>query len=143
MAGPLRCAHCPAGYAAYAGGASLHRFGDPTPSWVGHLTVSDMTYDDQGWFARPWTEYPRAQLTTTVQCMSSVSVVVPDALGSSKGVAGQRVSAAGLLPWFTGATTTPGAYVDSQTPAPGTSVAPGSTVTLHLSAEPTCGPNPC
>lgn len=63
-------AHCPAGYAAYAGGAWLHYFGLPTPQPVGYLTVSDMTYDDQGWFARAWTNYPHAQLTTTVQCMT-------------------------------------------------------------------------
>jgi hypothetical protein len=63
-------AHCPAGYGAYAGGASLHHFGSPTPEPVGYLLVSDMTYDDQGWFARAWTNYPHAQLTTTVQCMT-------------------------------------------------------------------------
>jgi hypothetical protein len=63
-------AHCPAGFFAYAGGAWLHRFGDSTPTWAGYLTVSDMTYDDQGWFARAWVNTKHAQLTTTVQCMT-------------------------------------------------------------------------
>jgi hypothetical protein len=136
-------ARCPTGYHAYAGGAWWHHASSSTPALYGYLSVSNMTADDRGWFARGWTETRGGALTATVQCMSTVSVVVPDVLGSSKGVAGQRVSAAGLVPRFTGATTTPGADVDSQTPAPGTSVAPGSTVTMHLRAEPTCGPNPC
>jgi hypothetical protein len=63
-------AHCPAGFYAYAGGAWLHYYGVPTPQPTGYLTVSDMTYDDQGWFARAWTSTRHAQLTTTVQCMS-------------------------------------------------------------------------
>jgi hypothetical protein len=136
-------ARCPTGYHAYAGGAWWHRAGSSEPAFYGYLSVSNMTADDGGWFARGWTDVQGGQLTATVQCMSTVSVVVPNVLGSSKSVAGQRVSAAGLLPRFTGATSTPGAYVDAQTPAPGTSVAPGSTVTMHLWAEPTCGPNPC
>ena len=136
-------ARCPTGYDAYAGGAWWHRAGASTPTDIGFLTVSNMTADDRGWFARGWAVPQGAQLTAAVQCMSTVSVVVPDVLDFSKGVAGQRVSAAGLVPRFTGATTAPDAYVDSQTPAPGTTVAPGSTVTIHLRAEPTCGPNPC
>jgi hypothetical protein len=63
-------AHCPAGFYAYAGGAWLHRVGNSTPDAVGYLTVSDMTYDDQGWFARAWVHVQHAQLTTTVQCMT-------------------------------------------------------------------------
>lgn len=46
-------AHCPEGYAAYAGGAWLHYFGSPlTTAPLGNLTVSEMTYDNRGWFAR-------------------------------------------------------------------------------------------
>jgi hypothetical protein len=63
-------AHCPAGYGGYAGGAWLHRFGSSTPDLVGYLTVSDMTYDDRGWFARGWIHVRHAQLTTTVHCMT-------------------------------------------------------------------------
>jgi hypothetical protein len=140
-------AHCPTGYHAYAGGAWFHRAGSSTPEKVGYLTVSNMIADDTGWFARGWTSTAGAQLTATVQCMTTVGAVVPDVVpdvaGLSERVAGQRVSAAGLVPRFTGATTAPNAYVDSQTPAPSTSVASGSTVTMHLRAEPTCGPNPC
>ena len=136
-------ARCPTGYYAYAGGAWWHHASSSTPALYGYLSVSNMTADDRGWFARGWTDTRGGALTATVQCMSTVSVVVPDALGSSKSVAGQQMSAAGLVPRFTGATTTPGAYVDSQAPAPGTSVAPGSTVTMHLRAEPSCGPNAC
>jgi hypothetical protein len=142
-------AHCPTGYAAYAGGAWLHRAGSSTNATIGNLTVSNMTADDTGWFARGWTSTAGVQLTATVQCMTSAGAVVPDVVvapdvvGFSKRVAGQRVSAAGLVPRFTGATTAPDAYVDSQTPAPGSSVASGSTVTMHLQGEPTCGPNPC
>jgi hypothetical protein len=136
-------AHCPTGYAAYAGGAWLHRAGSSTPEMVGNLTVSNMIADDTGWFARAWISTEGAQLTATVQCMTAVGAVVPDVVELSKRGAGQRVSAAGLAPRFTGATTSPDAYVDSQTPAPSTIVASGSTVTMHLRAEPTCGPNPC
>ena len=47
-------ARCPPGYAAYAGGAWLHRAGSSTPETVGYLTVSNMTADNRGWFARGW-----------------------------------------------------------------------------------------
>ena len=113
---------------------------------VGNLTVSNVTADDGGWFARAWISTEGAQLTATVQCMTAVGAVgavVPDVVELSKRAAGQRVSAAGLAARFTGATTCPNAYVDSQTPAPGTIVASGSMVTMRLRAEPTCGPNPC
>jgi hypothetical protein len=63
-------AHCPTGYAAYAGGAWLHRAGSSTPERVGNLTVSNMTADDRGWFARAWISTEGAQLTATVQCMT-------------------------------------------------------------------------
>ena len=109
---------------------------------MGDLTVSNMTADSRGWLASARVQFG-AQLTATVQCMTTVGVVVPDVIEFSKRGAGQRVSAAGLVPRFTGATTSPDAYVDSQTPAPSTIVASGSTVTMHLRAEPTCGPNPC
>ena len=35
-----------------------------------HLTVSNMTADDRGWFARGYTWEPDMQLTATVQCMT-------------------------------------------------------------------------
>ena len=61
-------ARCPPGYGAYAGGAWLHRAGSSTPAKVGSLTVSNMTADDMGWFARAWISTESAQLTATVQC---------------------------------------------------------------------------
>jgi hypothetical protein len=65
-------ARCPAGFSAYAGGASWHREGSSTPEWMGNLSVSNMTADDRGWFARGWTSAigGGAQLTATVQCMT-------------------------------------------------------------------------
>jgi hypothetical protein len=67
-------ARCLVGYAAYAGGAWLQRVGASTPGWVGYLTVSNMTADDRGWFARGWTFNiaDSVQLTATVQCMARV-----------------------------------------------------------------------
>jgi hypothetical protein len=64
-------ARCPAGSSAYAGGAWLHSPNLP-PAWLGYLTVSTMTADDRGWFARAWTFLEGAQLTATVQCMTRV-----------------------------------------------------------------------
>ena len=64
-------ANCPSGYAAYAGGAYLHRSGSTAPAVVGYLTASTMTDDDRGWYARAWTSQANATLTTTVQCMST------------------------------------------------------------------------
>jgi hypothetical protein len=63
-------ARCPSGFSAYAGGASWHRKGSSTPAWVGYLTVSNMTADDKGWFARGWAFAADAQLVATVQCMT-------------------------------------------------------------------------
>ena len=57
---------------------------------------------------------------------------VPDVVGWSKRSAGPQVSAAGLVPRFTGATTATNAYVASETPAPDTRVARGSTITMYL-----------
>jgi hypothetical protein len=62
-------ARCESG-SAYAGGAWLHRKGSSTPEWAGTLTVSNMTADDRGWFARGYTWEPDMQLTATVQCMT-------------------------------------------------------------------------
>jgi hypothetical protein len=63
-------ARCPVGFSAYAGGASWHREGSSTPEWMGNLSVSNMTADDRGWFARGYTWLPDMQLTATVQCMT-------------------------------------------------------------------------
>ena len=52
-------------------------------------------------------------------------------------VAGDRVRAANLVPRFTGAVSDPYAWVYRVTPAEGTSVAVGSTVTLELRSGPT------
>jgi hypothetical protein len=57
---------------------------------------------------------------------------VPDVVGWSKRAAGPRVSAAGLVARFTGATTATNAYVATETPAPDTRVPRGSTVTMYL-----------
>jgi hypothetical protein len=64
-------ARCPFGFA-YAGGAWLHRPGpsSSTAESVGHLTVSNMTADDRGWFAQGWVFAEGAELTVTVQCMT-------------------------------------------------------------------------
>jgi hypothetical protein len=64
-------ARCPEGYAAYAGGAWLHAAGSTAPAPVGYLTVSNMTSDDRGWFARAWMVLAGSQITTTVKCMST------------------------------------------------------------------------
>jgi PASTA domain len=57
---------------------------------------------------------------------------VPDVVGWSKRFAGPKITEAGLVPRFTGATTATVSYVASETPAPDTRVARGSTVTLYL-----------
>ena len=57
---------------------------------------------------------------------------VPDVVGWSKRFAGPQITAAGLVPRFTGATTATISYVATETPAPDTRVARGSTVTLYL-----------
>ena len=57
---------------------------------------------------------------------------VPDVLGWSKRFAGPQVTAAGLVARFTGATTATVSYVATETPAPDTRVARGSTVTMYL-----------
>ena len=62
-------ARCESGYA-YAGGAFWHREGSSTPERMGYLTVSNMTADDRGWFARGLAFVKGAQLTVTVQCMT-------------------------------------------------------------------------
>jgi len=63
-------ARCPAGFYAYGGGAFVHMAYTPTPERVGWLTVSTMTADDRGWYARgmPW--LPGAQISAQVQCMT-------------------------------------------------------------------------
>ena len=62
-------ARCPSGFA-YAGGAFWHSGGSSTPERSGYLTVSNMTADDRGWFARGLAFVEGAQLTATVQCMT-------------------------------------------------------------------------
>jgi hypothetical protein len=59
---------------------------------------------------------------------------VPDVVNAPKRAAGLRISAAGLVPSFTGATTATNAYVSTQTPQPGTIVTRGTTVTMHVVA---------
>jgi hypothetical protein len=63
-------ARCPPGLSAYTGGAAWYRGDSSTPEWVGNLTVSNMTSDNRGWFARGWTFEAGTQLTVTAQCTS-------------------------------------------------------------------------
>jgi hypothetical protein len=61
-------ARCPAGFAAFAGGAWYHPIGSTTPSWDGYLRVSEMSADERGWFAGGDAFKPNTQLTTKVRC---------------------------------------------------------------------------
>ena len=65
-----------------------------------------------------------------------ITAIVPDVIGWSRRLAGPPISAAGLVPRFTGATTATNSYVATETPAPGTRVARGSTVTLYQDSRP-------
>jgi len=64
------------------------------------------------------------------------TVRVPDVVEFSKHFAALEVSAADLVPRFTGATTAPNSYVAAETPTPGTLVRRGSTVTMRLLGGP-------
>jgi hypothetical protein len=61
-------ARCPAGFFAFAGGATFHKAGTTTPSWNGYLSSSAMSADDRGWFAVGTTFLPATRLTATVSC---------------------------------------------------------------------------
>jgi hypothetical protein len=63
---------------------------------------------------------------------SACKVVVPYLLNFSRTVADQRVRQAGLVPVFTGAGGPGEPWVDAQSPAPFTEVAPGSEVRMRL-----------
>jgi hypothetical protein len=67
---------------------------------------------------------------STPACVATA--LAPDVIGSSKRLAGPTITTAGLVPRFTGATTATVSYVATETPAPATRVARGSTVTLYL-----------
>jgi hypothetical protein len=95
---------------------------------------------------RSWTD-PSGYTTINVNSVgpqgASVSIglgpartVVPDVREESPRIAGSQVSSAGLIPKFTGATTARTSYVATETPAPGTIVARGSTVTMFLKPGP-------
>jgi len=61
---------------------------------------------------------------------------VPDVRELLHGVAGQLVIAAGLVPKFVGSTSNPQAWVFTQSPAAGSDVRRGSTVTMNLKVGP-------
>ena len=61
-----------------------------------------------------------------------MTTLVPEVTGLPKGFAGQQVTAAGLVPRFTGAVTANPSWVATETPAAGTLLPRGSTVTLFL-----------
>ena len=63
---------------------------------------------------------------------SACKVVVPYVLNDSRTVADLRVRQAGLVPVFTGAGGPGAPWVDLQSPAPFTEVAPGTEVRMHL-----------
>ena len=63
---------------------------------------------------------------------SACKVVVPYVLNDSRTVADYRVRQAGLVPVFTGAGGPGEPWVDSQSPAPFTEVAPGSEIRMRL-----------
>jgi YVTN family beta-propeller protein len=67
---------------------------------------------------------------TSVSQTFSVQAIVPDVTLTAKALAQNLVVAAGLVPTFTGT----GTWVSSQSPAAGTVVAPGVTVTMRLSS---------
>ncbi|HYX31070.1 MAG TPA: hypothetical protein VE863_21215 [Pyrinomonadaceae bacterium] len=62
--------------------------------------------------------------------------IVPYVIASPQAVAKKDVLAAGLVPQFTGGTGSGPKWVDSQSPAADTLVAPGSTVRMHLKSGP-------
>jgi hypothetical protein len=66
---------------------------------------------------------------------SGCTATVPFLRESSRSVAANRVTQAGLVPQFTGSTAAD-AWVESQSPAPGTQCPVGSTVTIRLEDGP-------
>ncbi|WP_214318279.1 PASTA domain-containing protein [Nonomuraea sediminis] len=71
--------------------------------------------------------------TVTIDLEAS-TVTVPDVVGQSQDQAEQTIRDAGLEPSVASGEAADPHVVDSQDPAAGTKVAPGSTVTLHLRA---------
>lgn len=67
-----------------------------------------------------------------VDLSAPTTTLVPDVIDWSKRLAGPEITAAGLVPRYTGATTATSSYVAAETPAPGTRVPVGSTVTSYL-----------
>lgn len=61
-------ARCPAGFAAFAGGAWYHTADSTAPMRLGALRVSEMSSDGQGWFAGGDAYTPGIKLTTKVRC---------------------------------------------------------------------------
>jgi hypothetical protein len=93
-----------------------------------------------------WTD-PAGHVTVTVNSATATGAnvrvalgpnlaVVPDVRELYRNVAGQLVTAAGLVPRYTGTTTGTNLYVYSQSPAAGTIVNRGSQVTMQLRRGP-------
>ena len=70
--------------------------------------------------------------TAPINVSIPMTTLVPDVTGFTKRSAATQVTAAGLVPQFTGAITATTSYVATETPAPGTLVPRGTTVTLFL-----------
>jgi hypothetical protein len=87
----------------------------------GNLWHKWQTAASNGWSGWVALGQPGATATTTV----------PDVFGLPRVAAATDVNAAHLMPVFTGTTTQP-SFVNSQSPSAGTTVAQGSTVTMHL-----------
>ena len=67
--------------------------------------------------------------------VTSPAVAVPDVTETSQAVAAQTIKAAGLVPKFTGVSG-PHSWVFHQSPAAGTIVTAGTTVTMALRSGP-------
>ena len=79
---------------------------------------------------------PGGGFSIQIVTVGAVPTTVPDVRELRHGVAGGKVIAAGLVPRFTGASTSPNAWVFHQTPSAGAIVSRGDTVTMLLRDTP-------
>jgi PASTA domain len=102
---------------------ALDPAGDMVATWM---------RDPFGWFIQAAARPAGGDWGRPADLSLSPTVVVPDVIEFSKTFAAREVTAEGLIPKFTGATTAQSSYVVSETPAAGTEVDRGATITMRL-----------
>jgi PASTA domain len=132
-----------AGFPGITGGVLVHETEPATGSWLLDMTAgSALGFSDAAIPVGGTWRDPTGRITVRVNSAAATGAsvtltsrlrTVPYVRELRRSAASQRVLNAGLVPRFTGSSSA-GAWVSSQSPAPGTRVEPGSIVTMRLSA---------